>query len=302
MRAPVRSTASATSPGIPNIALVAAVFFGLATVPAAAQTSDPKPPLPGERVAAGGPPPENKTRVSLGLATRYGPEFEGADESEIAPFPIPLITVRNFYRFNFTGRGLSFDLVRQRYDNGRLRLRMGPLVSADFGRDEDDSDFLDGLGDVDTSVLAGGFVDVRYGPVALSVSGGQDIADGHDGARVDMRLGFMIPVGERLRLIPGISTTWASEDYNQSFFGITPTQAANSIYDTFDAESGFKDVGVNLNIRYKIAENWAATGIVSYKRLIGDAADSPIVQGPGGSEDQVSALFGISYSFDFTTP
>ena len=64
-------------------------------------------------------------------------------------------------------------------------------------------------------------------------------------------------------------------------------------------DAGFKDVGVNVNVNFEIAEGWSATGLVSYKRLVGEAAASPIVEGPGGSKDQFMALAGVSYDFSF---
>lgn len=242
-------------------------------------------------------PDPDATTVSLGGAAVYRPEFQGADESETAPFP--LISVRNLFGFNLAGTGLTYDLLRKRGTDRRWEITLGPALTLDLGREEDDSPFLTGLGDVDTSLLAGGFLRARYGPVTLNVSGGQDVADGHDGALIGVRLGVMVPLGQRLRLTPGISATWASEDYMQSYFGITGAQAADSIYAPFSPDAGFKDVGVNLNVSYAIVGNWSATARVAYTRLVGDAADSPIVDGPGGSENQVTALIGISYRFTY---
>jgi outer membrane protein len=38
-------------------------------------------------------------------------------------------------------------------------------------------------------------------------------------------------------------------------------------------------------------------GYARYERLVGDAADSPIIRSSFGSRDQVSAGVGLSYSF-----
>ena len=83
----------------------------------------------------------------------------------------------------------------------------------------------------------------------------------------------------------------------QSCFGVTGRQAAGSIYTPFAPDAGFKDVGLSLDARYAIFEGWSVTGMLSYERLVGDAADSPIVQGPGGSEDQVMGLIGVAHAF-----
>ena len=239
-------------------------------------------------------PDPDETRVYLGAGGIVGPEFEGSEDYEVSPFP--LIRVENLYGFSLRGPAIDYELIRERFKTTGLGLRAGPSVGVDFGRDEDDNDALRGLGDIDTSVLVGGFARVNFGPVLLRVSGGQDVADGHGGALVESRFGVYLPIGD-LRVSPGISATWASEDYMQSVFGVTAGQAARSVYAPYSPDSGFKDVGVDLNLGYQFAEDWSATLLLSYKRLLGEAADSPIVEGPGGSKDQLRGLLGVSYQF-----
>ena len=196
--------------------------------------------------------------------------------------------------------GLAFDprppgslLV----DPGRDRPRTlgGAWVGVFGGRLGD----LRGLGDVDMGLLVGGFANARYGPVMLNLSGGQDVIDGHGGALIGVRLSVALPVDDRLRVSPSFSATWASEDYMESYFGVTGAQAARSNYRPFSPSAGFKDVGLGVNAKYRIAGGWHATGMLSYKRLVGDAADSPIVEGPGGSRNQFMGLIGVAYDFSF---
>lgn len=292
-RAPLRTAGHRAARAVVLVAGVA-LLAGVAT-PAAADLDLQPTSVASAPAAAGGPPHGDATTVSLGIAAGFRPAFEGADENEVTP--VPLVTVRNLYGFNVEGMALSYDLVRWHGTYGPWEVRLGPSLSLDFGRDEDDSDFLDGLGDIDTGVLAGGFLQFRYGLVMLNVSGGQDVADGHGGALIATRLGVMVPLSEDLRVSPGVSATWASTEYMQSYFGVTGRQAAGSIYTPFAPDAGFKDVGLTLNARYAIFEGWSVTGMLSYERLVGDAADSPIVQGPGGSEGQLMGLIGVAYAF-----
>jgi outer membrane protein len=48
-------------------------------------------------------------------------------------------------------------------------------------------------------------------------------------------------------------------------------------------------------LRYEFAPKWAVRGEFIYEKLIGDAADSPIVQ--VGSENQFTAKLGLTYLF-----
>ena len=93
-----------------------------------------------------------------------------------------------------------------------------------------------------------------------------------------------------------ISTTWADDNYTQTFYGVTATQSARSGMQQYTAESGFKDAGITLDLDYRLTENWSVTGRVGYKRMLGDAADSPLVS-DRGSEDQFSTGIFVSYRF-----
>ena len=270
------------------LAIAGALGFLMTSLPAGAQT-------PMNDAAQDEPTPGGGTSIMVGVGVGYVPEFEGAADNEAVV--LPLFRVTDLYGFNLEPFALSYDLIDQRRAGSPFGLRAGPQIALDFGRDEDDSVFLDGLGNVDTAVLAGAFVNLRAGPVMLNVSGGQDIASGHEGALINARLGTPVRLAENLMLTPAISASWASQDYMQAYFGITPEQAASSIYDTFEPGAGIKDVGVNLNAQYEIASDWFATGLFSVSRLVGDAADSPIVTGPGGSATQAMVMFGLSRHF-----
>ncbi len=51
-----------------------------------------------------------------------------------------------------------------------------------------------------------------------------------------------------------------------------------------------------MNASYQWTEHWGVTGMIGVTRLVGDAADSPIVDDAGSATQGVAAL-GISYRF-----
>lgn len=57
-----------------------------------------------------------------------------------------------------------------------------------------------------------------------------------------------------------------------------------------------KDAGVTFDLDYNLTENWGLTGRLGYKRLLGDAADSPLVE-DRGSADQLSTGLFVNYKF-----
>jgi len=77
----------------------------------------------------------------------------------------------------------------------------------------------------------------------------------------------------------------------ETYFGISPAQSARSGYDVYEADGGFKDVGVTLGLDYMFTERIGIGGRAQYKRLLGDAADSPIVDNEGSADQFLSTLF-----------
>lgn len=225
---------------------------------------------------------DRKWAVSIGLTGGVAPEYEGSDDYEGGVGPNLSASWRDtiFYK----GKTLGVNLVRQK------NLKAGPIVAWTSGRDEDDHDNLEGLGDVDSSVEAGGFISYRKKPLRFRAEVRQDVGSGHEGALVELKAGTSLPF-EKPRVVVELGTTWASDDYMESFFGIDEEQSINSGYKKYDAESGIKDVNITVSAGYKITSRWRIGATVGYKRLVGDAADSPIVD----DKNQMFAGFGLSY-------
>ena len=72
--------------------------------------------------------------------------------------------------------------------------------------------------------------------------------------------------------------------------------AARSGLQTFDADSGFKDLGLNLTASFKPWEHWGLMGLVSYKRLLDDAEDSPVVDDEGDANQLMGGIL-VTYTF-----
>lgn len=277
--------------------LTARLLIGIACASASASPAFAQSPF--DRVeqgwhffGQGGPNAE----VRVGIGAGFNPDYEGSDDYE--PMALPLITATNMLGFNFQPFALSYNLAQYNSASGIWGVGFGPRIAADFGRDEDANDALGGLGDVDASILPGGFVNLRLGPAMASLEVGQDIADGHGGTVADFGLSTFIPLTQQIMLMPGVNATWVDDEYMQSYFGINATQAANSGYAVHNADGGFKSIGANINAVYAINENWAANALVGYDRLLGDAADSPIVADQG-SANQFSVILGVSRGFSF---
>ncbi|MBX2833856.1 MAG: MipA/OmpV family protein [Micavibrio sp.] len=226
-------------------------------------------------------------RVSLGAGVLVKPEYEGAEDYEALPLPYIDIDYKDLITFN-PFEGLRYHAFKE---NG---VTLGAGLGYDFGREEGDSDHLRGLGDVDGSIEGQVFGQYEFGQSKLELEIAQGISDGHDGLTVGASAAhaFFIPA-YRAVISPSVGVTYASEDYMDSYFSVNGAQSARSGLAQYSADQGFKDVSARLFARMPISESWSLNGYASYSRLIGEAADSPIVQ----DEDQYMGGAFFSYSF-----
>jgi outer membrane protein len=229
--------------------------------------------------------PEDAQRqwaLSLGVAGGVAPDYEGSDDYEFGFGPNIAFSWRD--RIFYKGKSLGANLLKTK------NLKAGPILSWTSGRDEDDNNRLTGLGDVDSSIEAGGFIAYRMKPMRFRMEIRQDVNSGHEGALVELSGGTGLPFDKPLVFL-SLGATWASDDYMENFFGIDAQQSAASGLQEYSAESGIKDVNLGLTAGYSITNRWRVGGKLEYKRLVGDAEDSPIV------DDENQFLAGITLSY-----
>ena len=67
----------------------------------------------------------------------------------------------------------------------------------------------------------------------------------------------------------------------------------------YNAQGGFYSAGVDATVRYQLTERISLRAFAEWDRLMGSAADSPLVQ-LKGSEDQFQVGVGAAYKFNFS--
>lgn len=253
---------------------------------------------------------DDVTTVKLGLGALAVPDFEGAKDHSV--FPIPIVEISNWHRFSLSFRGLSYRLYQYQNDAEsefkKVEFRLEPTLGPSASREEDneflfftrgDSKYLRGLGDIDTGLDVGANLFLRTGPIATQLRLKKEVAGGHDGFTANLGVGTRIPFTPRTRLGMELATTWANDTYMDRFFSIDHRQAYRSIYHRYDADSGFKDGSFGMRLDHDFTDRVSLLALAQYTRLFGDAADSPIVEGPGGSRDQFTVMLGLTYKWTF---
>jgi outer membrane scaffolding protein for murein synthesis (MipA/OmpV family) len=228
--------------------------------------------------------------VTAGLGLGMAPEYEGSEDYVAVPIPYVNVAWSNHMAINWLGSKAKVNLIPSPVWKGGL---IGEYIAE---RDDVDNDAVDAMEKVDSSLMLGGFLGFEYSNWSGSVEAMQDVADGNDGAIIRLNGGYRIPIDQAWTLSLGVFTTWADDDYMQAYFEIDAADSVRSGLQTFDADAGFKDVGLNLTATYKPWEHWGLMGLASYKRLLNDAEDSPVVDDEGDA-NQFSGGVLVFYKF-----
>jgi len=220
--------------------------------------------------------------LELGGGALVRPAYEGADDYTLHPWPIVEL------------RFLRLPVLGTFGGGPETGLSFAPSFRFVEERDDDDYSELTGLGDVDFAFEAGGKVGYRQGMLRGFVAIRHGFG-GHEGIVGEAGLDLIVAPTPSLEVSGGPRLSFASDDYLDTYLGVTAAQSAASGLPVFDPDGGIKGVGVAGEAKYALTPRWSLVGEAGYERLIGDAADSPITD--RGSENQFSAAIGLSYRF-----
>ena len=230
------------------------------------------------------------TNLAVGLGIGVAPDYEGSEDYQAVPLPYVHVRWSNHMSLNWLGNKVKANLIPSPIWRGGV---VGEYIAK---RDDVDNDRVDDLEDVDSSIMLGGFFGFEYQNWSADLEAMADVADGNDGTLLRLNAGYRIPIDQTWNLSLGAFTTWADDDYMSAYFGIDGADSARSGLSTFNADSGFKDVGLNLAASFKPWRHWGLMGLISYKRLLNDAEDSPVVDDEGDENQFVGGIL-VTYSF-----
>ena len=241
-----------------------------------------------------GPGPGMK--FTLGAGAGAAPDYEGSDEYELVP--LWNLRVANLYHPKTYVQVLGPRLRSNFLPSDRWRLGLsGQFIKE---RDDVENEQVDELEKVDPSFMLGAiagydfFADPQQ-DLVLEVEARQDVAN-DNGFLATVRGVYGSRLTERWRLDASLGSTWASEDYMSSYFGIDAGDAARSGLDPFSADEGFKDVSFGGALTYRLFERLSISALANYTRLIDDAEDSPVVD-DAGDENQFFGGALVNYTF-----
>ncbi|MEM8798914.1 MAG: MipA/OmpV family protein [Pseudomonadota bacterium] len=239
-------------------------------------------------------------RLTFGLGAGVAPQYEGANEVRPIPFIIGRARLGARYFVGTDETGIRADIVGSRF------IEFGPTAGFRFARDSDIGDpVIALLPEVDNAIEVGAFLAFNFpffltnnkkDALTIDMSAVQDVAGGHNGFVIRGSLRYRGLVTEKIVMQIGPFVNYGSDDFNSAYYDVTALGAIASGLPQFDAGSGFKDVGLRFSGRYLITRHWNVNLAFAYRRSIGDAAESPIVD-IQGNENTFFGGLAFAYSW-----
>jgi outer membrane scaffolding protein for murein synthesis (MipA/OmpV family) len=234
----------------------------------------------------------------LGLAVSNGPEYEGARTRDTKLKPVwaakigrvRITTGGGSALLGFGREGAGAGASTQLIDTERWRL--GISASVDGGRDSGDASTTRGLPDVRRTLRARLYANYSLAPdwnIGATVS--QDVLGRQGGLVAGADLGWRFYRSETTEWTSGIGITAANAQNMRSYFGVPTTAVASSGKPAYQPGAGLRDAHVGVSFKRVFAKHWFVFGSAGASRLLGPAADSPLVQKPGGT----SATLGVAW-------
>lgn len=236
-------------------------------------------------------PQDLELTVAAGVG--YAPEYMGSDDYEAIFAPA--------IDFEYKQRAflvIDRDSMMVPYEGAGVKLlsnqdfSIGLNLTYDKGR-SDDTSLANGIGDLDWTVLGGGFAAWHPGIFFVRGQLGYDLLDEFNSYKGEVGLGVAGPINPNWRGKIELSSAFAGEDYNEAYWGIKPFQASASGLPLYNPDGGFYRTSLTGTLQYQFTQGAFVQGILRYDALTGDAADSPLVE----DDSQFSAQAMAGYRF-----
>lgn len=244
--------------------------------------------------------------TTIGVGAAYGPDYEGSDDYRFIPGAILRTQVGGV---SIVTRGLYVYADLAPKGDGAVSLDAGPIAGLRLTRTGDVKDELvDQLPELKTAIEVGAFgglsisgVTNPYDKLSFRLDALTDVNGAWDGWNFSPNVTFATPLSRKTYASATVGLDYASDDFAQTYFGITPEQhALVPGLAEYQIDGGLKDWKAGLLVAQSISGDllggWQVFGMANYKKLVGDFADSPLVADRGSASQWFFAA-GVGYTF-----
>ena len=226
--------------------------------------------------------------ISIGTAFVTQPEFLGAETSETRVFPL----VQGAY--NIDGhqqiylRGLELGYAYAYNENFQFGVDLTPRR----GRGPEEDSRLTGLENIGTSIEVGPWVKLRWKGLRFQTNIRTDIAGEHDGVLATFKLSHKVEPIPGFRFTAYGQTEWASNAFMDTFFTVTPGEAAAG-RPAFNAKSGFYQSALGGTFNHLLHKDIFLWVDAQFQFLHGDARKSSL----SFNDTDFRGILGVGYTF-----
>lgn len=251
--------------------------------------------------------PIDRTDITIVLGAAVAPSYDGSDDQNV----VPMVTVTgeiDRYAFSILGTAAQLDLVRDK-PGAAWDIQFGPAIEINLNR-------TSGIGDTRVAALGTRKVAIEigaqlgvarngvvndYDTLSLGATVVRDIADAHDSIILVPAISYSTPLSRRVYVsFEGVASL-VGDGYARTYFDVDNIGASRSGLPRFSARGGWMNWSLSADALYSLSNKglergWGIAASVSYLRLLGDFARSPVTA-IAGSRNQLVAGLGIAYSF-----
>lgn len=234
-------------------------------------------------------PKKEPRRIRVGLGPQFVPSYPGADDHSIRPL-VDVSVARGSKPFEFEAPDESFgpELI----STGGLEI--GPALNFEGSRTA--KDVGADLDKVPFTFEAGAFVEYEFSPKFRFRTELRKGLGGHEGWIGQTGVDFVARDGDEWLFSIGPRVTWSDGRYHRAYFGVTPAESVRTGLAAYDPDGGVQALGATAGFLAQISKRVGIYSYAKFDRLVGDAADSPVVRS-FGSRSQLSGGLALTYTF-----
>ena len=233
----------------------------------------------------------------VGLGIGSYPDYFGSDENALGVAPIAPVSLGG----NRFARVVVNDLSVNLLDHPNWQL--GPVGVWRFGRDDVDDRVVRKVREIDQPFSLGLFAahvwrDPREARKQVGVGGWApgDATGAYDGWTAGMNAFAMQPLAQMVTLGGGAAFSHGSSNYMDEYFGVTASDALASGLPFYQPDAGVRNVRGWATALLHLSPQWHLGAGAMYSRLMGDAADSPLVADRGSRNQWIYGV-GVLYAW-----
>lgn len=228
------------------------------------------------------------------LGPAVSPEYQGSEDYETVPM---LVSNFRLLGTQFEIEGLTLRANLFEHNNWKI----GVTTEVDFGRDDEvENASVAQMTDINSAINLGAYLSkdipdlyLEDDNLEIRVALFGDVSNTHQGTYTTLSTTYELPLMLPFKVEFELETTYADENYMNTYFGVNEQDAALSGFSQYQTNSAFRDVTFNTNIGLFTSPDWGGFLRLGVSKLLADAEDSPIVK--AGDSTQFFVGLGVFY-------